>query len=97
MGLEAGILQAGEGMHLPKETPDNSVLWPITFANKSLTSAEIHNSNFEGDVLCILYGLEKIPPLLLCLWGKYDYRSQTTLGNVQEGFSSSVIQGPKSF
>ena len=41
IGLGAALLQTRHGMTCPKDTaPDNTILRPITFASKSLTSAE---------------------------------------------------------
>ena len=44
------------------EAADNSVLWPIAFESKHLTSTdnETHYSNIEKEVLGILHDLEKI-------------------------------------
>ena len=39
--------------------PDNSILIPIMFASKSLSSAEIRYSNIERGALGILHGFEK--------------------------------------
>ena len=59
-GLAAGLIQARDGMWLPKDkTPDDSALWPIVFASKSLTSAKTHFGKTERKALGILYGLEK--------------------------------------
>ena len=41
IGLGASLLQTRDGMTCPKDTaPDNTILRPIAFASKSLTSAE---------------------------------------------------------
>ena len=45
---------------MPKDsTPDTTVLPPIAFVSKSLTSAECRYSNIESEALVILHGLEK--------------------------------------
>ena len=41
------------------EVPDNTMLHPIIFARKSLSSAEWQYSNIEREVLGTLHGLEK--------------------------------------
>ena len=43
VGLGAGLLQMRDGMQFPRnEASDNAALCPITFASKSLPSAENH-------------------------------------------------------
>ena len=41
IGLDAWLLQVRDGMSFPRyEASNNVVLWPIAFANKSLSSVE---------------------------------------------------------
>ena len=48
-GLRAGLLQVRDKMNCPKDTtPDNTVLRPIAFTDKNLSSAQMHYSNNEG-------------------------------------------------
>ena len=55
VGLEAALLQAGDGLWFPGDkVPDNT-----EFASKSLTSTEKRYSYIECEALGILYGLEK--------------------------------------
>ena len=44
---------------LKDEAPSNVALWPIAFANKSLTSAETQYSNTEREDLGIIHSLKK--------------------------------------
>ena len=54
VGLGANLLQTRDG------APDNTILQPIAFTSKSLTSTEHRYSNIERKALCILHGLKKI-------------------------------------
>ena len=48
VGLGAALLQVCNNMTCQKGmAPDNTILWPITFARKSLTGAEQRYSNIE--------------------------------------------------
>ena len=54
ISLEAALLQLRDNMNCPKDTaPDNTILHPIVFANKSLTHAEQRYSNIEHEALGI--------------------------------------------
>ena len=60
VGFGAALLQTWEGTTCQRDTvPDNTILWPIAFASKSLTSAEHRYSNIEKEALCILHRLKK--------------------------------------
>ena len=60
VGLGASLLQTWEGTTCCKDmVPDNTILYPIAFASKSLMDAEHGYSNIEREVLGILQGLEK--------------------------------------
>ena len=60
VGLGAALLQTQNGTTCQKDTvPDNTILHPIAFANKSLTGAECRYSNIEREILGILHGLKK--------------------------------------
>ena len=41
------------------ETSENTILWPITFASKSLSNAEWRYSKIEQEALGTLHGLKK--------------------------------------
>ena len=59
IGLGATLLQTRYNTScLKDEAPDNSILRPIAFVNKSLIRAEKRYSNIGREVLGILYGLE---------------------------------------
>ena len=74
---------------LEKKTSDNSILRPITFANKSLSSAERRYSNIEREALGILHGLKKFHHY--CFVREVSIiTSQTTRSNLQERFSNAV-------
>ena len=60
IGLEAALLQTRSGRSCSRDkAQDNSILRPIAFASKSLSSAERRYSNIEREALGILHGLEK--------------------------------------
>ena len=60
VGLGASLMQVRARMWFSwNETPSNAALWPITFTNHSLASAETCYSNIERAALDILHGLEK--------------------------------------
>ena len=50
------------------EAPDNSILRPILFVSKTLSSVEKY-SNKEREALGILYGLEKF--IITALWERW--------------------------
>ena len=52
IGLGATLLQTRDCTTCPKDIdPDNTILRPITFASKSLTSAEHMFSNIERGIM----------------------------------------------
>ena len=58
--ISAALLQTRDGSSCPKDsTPDNTILWSVAFASKSLTSTECRYSNIEREELGIPQGLEK--------------------------------------
>ena len=58
--LGAALLQSRSGISCPRDkAPENSILRPIMFASKSLSSAERRYSNIERETLGILNRLEK--------------------------------------
>ena len=60
IGLGAALLQTRDGATCPKDiVPDNTILRPITFASKRMTSAEPRYSDIEREALGILHGLER--------------------------------------
>ena len=60
IGLGAALLQLRDNTNRPKDTaPDNTILYPIAFASKSLTGAEQRYSNNKCEALGILHGLAK--------------------------------------
>ena len=60
VGLGAALLQTQEGATCQKDTvPNNTILHPIAFANKSLTGTECRYSNIEREALALLHGLKK--------------------------------------
>ena len=60
IGLVAALFKTRDGTKCPRDTaPDNSILRPIAFASKSLTSSERSYSNTEREALGILHDLEK--------------------------------------
>ena len=66
VGLGTALLQTQEGTMCLKDTvPDNTILQPIAFASKSLTSAEHRYSNMEREVLGILHGFKKFITIVL--------------------------------
>ena len=60
IGLQAALLQLYNNTACQKDmAPDNTILYPIAFATKSLTGAELRYSNIKCEVLGILHGLGK--------------------------------------
>ena len=60
IGLGAALLQLRDNTGCHKDTaPDNTILCPIAFESKCLTSAEQRYHNIEHEMLGILHGLEK--------------------------------------
>ena len=60
IALGAALLQTRDGTSCPKDsTPDNTILQPIAFASKSLTSTECRYRNIEKEALGILHGLKR--------------------------------------
>ena len=58
--LGAALLQLRSGASCPRDkAPNNSILRPIAFASKSLSSVERWYSNIEREALGILHGLKK--------------------------------------
>ena len=59
IGLGAALLQTRDGTTCPNDiAPDNTILRPITFASKSLPSAEHRYSNIERIAFSILHGFK---------------------------------------
>ena len=59
-GLEAGLLQEGDGMnHTHEDTQDNAILRQRTFTSKMLFTAERGYSNIKREAFRELYGLHR--------------------------------------
>ena len=91
VGLGAALLKlcnntAGQkGM-----APDNTNLWPIAFASKSLTGVEWRYSNIEQEALGIPHGLEKFHHYLFWLRGPNHHGSQAACIYIQKRCSHVV-------
>ena len=60
IGLSTALLQTRDVMTCPRDTaPDDTILRPIAFASKGLTSAEQRYSSIEREVLGLLHCLER--------------------------------------
>ena len=96
VGLGTTLLQTRSNNSCSRdEAPDNSILRHIAFTSKGLTRAEKRYRNIERERLGTLYGLEKIPPLLLCERSEYNYRSQTIGCNIWRRCSNIVTETTK--
>ena len=85
IGLCITLLQTIDGKICPKDTaPDNTILRPITFASKSLTSGEQRYSNIEGEALGILHGLKTF----------HHYCFVREVRNIQKKCSNPVAVNP---
>ena len=75
----------------------NTILHPIAFDSKSLTSAEYRYSNIEREVLGILHGLEKFDHYYSVgdINVFTDHKPPVTMNPVNTSENSSV-QGPDS-
>ena len=59
-GIGLWLLRTRDGPTCQRDiTPDNTILRPIAFASKSLTSTERGYSNIEREALGILHGLKR--------------------------------------
>ena len=89
VSLGASLLQVRDTLQFPgSEVPNSATAWPIEFASKSLTSMETYYYYTEQETLGILHGLEKFHHL----WGKCNYRSQTTGSDIQERCCKPITQ-----
>ena len=72
----AGLLQTRNSTIYPRDmAPDNKILRPITFASKSLSSAEKRYGNIEGEALGILHGHPSITTASQERWVELQTRS----------------------
>ena len=98
VSLGARPLQGRDGMQFPRNaTPDNAVLQPIAFVNRSLTRMETSYSSMEREVLGILHGLENFTATVTHLQSKHDYRSQDTVSNIQERCCKPITEDSEYF
>ena len=59
IGIGAILLQTRDGATYPVDiAPDNTILRPVAFASKSLTSPECRYTNIKREALGILHGLK---------------------------------------
>ena len=92
----AAPLQTRSSTGCPRDkVPDNSILRPIAFANKSLSSAERRYSNTEMRGTWYTKWDWEFPLLLLCKRDEYNNRSQTASSNLQERCSNTTSENPK--
>ena len=92
VGLGAVLLQTRSNTSCHRDNmPDNSILRSITFFSKSLTVAE-EDIAILKEKHWAYYKVLKIPSILLCVRGKYNYGSQTTNKHIQKGCSYIIIE-----
>ena len=78
VGLGAALLQNRSTTScLKDEAPDNNILRPIAFTDKSLAGAEKIQQHRKRSPRHTIR-TQKIPLLLLCKRGEDNYRPQTT-------------------
>ena len=60
VGLRVALIQTRNGISYQRDkAADNSILRPIAFVSKSLSSTELRYSNIEREALGILHRMEK--------------------------------------
>ena len=93
VGLGTALLHTRNGIRCPiDKEPDNSILRPIAFMSKSLSSIERRYSNIKREALGTLFRLMKFPLLLLCQRGEYNHRSQTTSSNLKKWLNNIITE-----
>ena len=93
LGLGVGLLQIRDGINCPQDVAlDNSMLRPITFASKSLSSAERQYGSRKREALRILHGIREDSSLLLCKGNKYSNRPQVNCSHFQEGHCNVITK-----
>ena len=90
--LRAALLETRSSTSYQRDkAPDNSIFRSITFASKSMSSAERRYSNIEREVLGILHRLQKSHHYCF-VREEYNNRSQTTSCKLQERCSNAISE-----
>ena len=89
VGMGASLLKTKSSSSCPRDAEQgNSILKPIAFVSKSISSAEKRYSNIEREALGILLGLKKF---CHCCFTK-EVRSQAVSCNIQERCSNIMTK-----
>ena len=92
VGLRAGLLQKRNSTSCPRDmAPDNNIHRPIIFASKSIQCREEIQQYRKRSIRYITWP-RKIPSLLLCKRGEYNYRLQANSGNIQERHGNIIAK-----
>ena len=91
VGFGLALAQTRDNMTCHRdEVPDNSILRPLHLPAMGQRRDTATLTEAPG----IIYGLAKVPSLLLCQGGKYNCGPQTTHGHIQERCSHFVTKTP---
>ena len=93
MKLGPGLLQSRSSTSYSKDkAAENSILRPITFVSKGLSSTEKKIQQHRKRSTRYTMWTQKVPQLLLCRRGTYNHRSQTPSSNLQKRCTKTITE-----